>query len=128
GDLVSALMATDTVLGQSAGPDDPEVPEAIRLAAVAHASGGNLARAAELYAYLGADRLGNAAADAVVACIGIGDRDTAKAYAAGAAARAPTSTAAGLELMVRGVCDSVDGDGSAALRTMMRAVSTLLPV
>lgn len=125
GDLAAVFAGTDSVLEKGAGLDAPDVHEALRLAAVAQAWGGNMSRSAELHAYLGPGRIGIAAADAVVAAVGAGDYAAAESYGTKAQLSAPTSTSSGLELMARGALESLDGDGSAGLRKMMRAVTIL---
>lgn len=125
GDLVSVFAGTDSIVERGADPDAPDVQEAVRLAAVAQSWGGNVARTAELHAYLGPDRIGVAAADAVIAAVGAGNHVAAESYGRNARLDAPTSSASGLELMARGTLESLTGDGSEGMRTMMRSVSIL---
>src|SRR5699024_1410818 len=125
GDLAAVFAGTDSVLEQGAGLDAPDVHEALRLAAIAQSWGGNVSRSAELHAYLGPDRIGIAAADAVIAAVGAGDHAAAESCGAKARLSAPTRTSSGRELTARGALESLDGDGSTGLRTMMRAVAIL---
>src|SRR5699024_12042219 len=70
-------------------------------------------------------RVRSAADDGVVAAVGAGDYAAAGSYGTKAQLSAPTSASSGLELMARGALESLDGDGSAGLRKMMRAVTIL---
>ena len=145
GDLDAALRLADEVLSQ---PRSAETTLAIRVAASALAHRGLLARSAELYGWL-ADaegaaaapleplaRLGTGQLERIAALSSTPSSGTSPSSAASSPATAPPTLLAGAEgLMVRGLRESMRGDGALALPVLSQACallrsngpSTLLP-
>ena len=134
GELDTALAHADVVLG--AVEDDPgAVPpgDARRAAAVAAAvlaRRGNLARSAELCRWAVAE-LGADAVAAVPALVGTGALDEARAVlvapAPAASRRAPTLQSGAVDLVARGVVESVEGASTSAMSKLVRAAALLEP-
>lgn len=102
--------------------DPPDLTRAADVAAAVWAQRGMLARAAEIYRWLGADRVASSAALAGVALIGDGDRAGADdMFTARAPAGSPTVLAAAVTLTWQGIRDSVDGFAGDALPSLIRA-------
>ncbi len=114
GDLDGALRLADEVLTTETAPHR-KAAAAVAAAALAHR--GQLARSAQLYRWAGAHHL------ATLATIGIGEQaDQADADGP------PTSLSSAIDLMARGVCESVTGTPTTALSMLVRAAGTLEPV
>lgn len=124
GNLDATLIATDEILSV---PDGPGFIEAADLAAISHAGSSRLKRSAELYNYLGAERIGDAAAHAVIACAGIGDLAGAQRFARATVTNPHTSTAGSMQLMADGVCQSLRADDTSAMQTLLQAASAMIP-
>lgn len=90
GNFDLALIASDEVLMQGASPD---LPSAVRSAAIVYAHRGMLNRSAELFGYLGVDRIGSDAAAAAWSMIGCGDLRGARPMLAASSQPAPSSVA-----------------------------------
>jgi DNA-binding CsgD family transcriptional regulator len=114
GDLDGALRLADEVLTTE---DAPRRKAAAAVAAAALAHRGQLARSAQLYRWAGVHPL------ATVAALGIGEPADAKD-----ADGPPTSLWSALDLMARGVRESVTGAPTTALSMLVRAAGTLEPV
>lgn len=114
GDLDGALRLADEVL---ATEDAPRRKAAAAVAAAALAHRGQLARSAQLYRWAGVHPL------ATLAAIGTGE-PTETPEPDGP----PTSLSSALDLMARGVRESVTGTPTTALSMLVRAAGTLEPV
>lgn len=124
GNFDLALIASDEVLVQD---DSPQLPSAVRSAATVYAHRGMLNRSAELYGYLGVDRIGSDGAAAAWSMIGCGDLEGAGPMLAASSRPAPSSVAGGLSLMAKGLQQTLTGDGTASLPTLVQAAFTMLP-
>jgi DNA-binding CsgD family transcriptional regulator len=114
GDLDGALRLADDVLTTETAPHRKA---AAAVAATALAHRGQLARSAQLYRWAGAHHL------ATVATIGIGDKaDQTEPDGP------PTSLSSAIDLMARGVQESVTGTPTTALSMLVRAAGMLEPV
>lgn len=122
GDFDLALKHSDAVLSQ---PDNPDLPIALRAAAVAHAHRGALDHTRTLYDYLGPDAIGMDAPFGAWAHLGAGDRGAAQAMLSVAARALPTTAGRSLSLLARGLEQSLDGAGRAALPTLVQSATTL---
>ncbi|GAA2726009.1 helix-turn-helix transcriptional regulator [Cellulomonas aerilata] len=120
GDLDTALRLADDVL---AGPRTTATAAAVHVAASAFAHRGLLRRSAELYTWL-ADSGGGPATLEPFAALGAGVPGRTGAPAS-AGDRAPTLWAGAEGLLVRGVRESLVGDGGAALPTLQQASGLL---
>lgn len=126
GQLDLALQLADPILTQ---PDSPELGRAIDVVAAVLAHRGELGRAAELYGWLGPERIGGAAPLAALAFLATGAPDAAEAMSQAARARrAPTMLAAATGLMLEGVQSSLSGSAAGALSALSRASSALEPI
>ncbi|WP_022884814.1 helix-turn-helix transcriptional regulator [Glaciibacter superstes] len=119
GDIDGAGRITDVLLALENAPD---LVRGVDVAAAVWAQRGMLERSAELYRWLGAERIGSAAAPAAVAMIGIGDRAGADAMlSAPVPSGSPTLLAAAKVLMGEGVRESIGGAPGQALSRLVRA-------
>jgi len=131
GDLDAALTHTDLVLTSDTADAEPVRAAIVAAAVLAHR--GLLTRSAEIYRWLGAERLGQAAVLAVPALIGTGALTEARealgmdTSATARPGRPPTLLAGAEELIARGMYDTVAGSPVAALSQLTRA-ATLLEV
>ena len=114
GDLDGALRLADEVLTTE---DAPRRKTAAAVAAAALAHRGQLARSAQLYRWAGVHPL------ATLAALGTGEPATAPEPDG-----PPTSLWSALDLMARGVRESVTGTPTTALSMLVRAAGTLEPV
>ncbi|TXL57707.1 helix-turn-helix transcriptional regulator [Aeromicrobium terrae] len=122
GDFDLALRTSDVVLSDPSGAD---LPMAVRAAAVSHAHRGALEHTRMLYDYLGPDALGMDAAFGAWAHLGAGDRDAARGMLDVAGHALPTTVGRSLALVARGLEQSLDGAGQAALPTLVQSATTL---
>ncbi|CRK52218.1 LuxR family transcriptional regulator [Rhodococcus sp. RD6.2] len=123
GDLVTAARLADTLLEKASTTPGPELAAAVRIAASIAAHQGMLVRSADLYEWLGPDRLGVDRPIAESVLLAAGRPDAADAAAAGGTDAPPTSTSAGEALLAQGLRQSMDGPTAVALNSMARAVS-----
>jgi DNA-binding CsgD family transcriptional regulator len=125
GDLDAALRLADQALGEPACPD---LGKAGNVAATVLAQRGLLARSAEIYRWLGTDRMGSAAPLAALALLATGSVTAAQELLAATNRDRPPTLLAGVEsLMAAGVLESVLGSPSAALSTLTQAAALLEP-
>ena len=115
-----AMVALDDVL--AAGPS-AHFSEAVRIAAVINAHRGMLGQSADLYTHVSPDDLGDAAADAVVAFLGVGDLERAQAMQVASRVWAPTMLATSRRTMARGLELTLVGDGTEAVPALLQAAS-----
>ncbi len=119
----TALRLADVVLGE---PWESETARAIDVSAAVLASRGQLGRAAELYTWLGADRIGSSSPMAVVAFAGTGaESAAADVIRSGIDAGPPTVVAGTSRAMAKAVWESIVGRPLAAVGIMARAAALL---
>ena len=121
-----ALQITDTVLSD---PTAANMAGAVDVAASVLAQRGLLHRSAELYQWLGTDRMSSGGALAALAMLGIGAHNDAQRLLAVTAGNggAPTMVAGAQTLMAQGVWESVAGSATASLSTLSRSSTLLEP-
>jgi DNA-binding CsgD family transcriptional regulator len=117
------LDRTHRILDELFAHDDPpDLNRAVDVAAAVWAQRGMLARSAEIYRWLGSDRIGSSAALAGVAMIGTGDQAGAEGmFASGTAAGSPTLVTVAVGLTGQGIRNSVRGVAGDALPSLIRA-------
>ena len=121
GRLDDALQWADPVL---ASVDLPDLARAIDVVATVMAHRGQLGRAAELYRWLGPDRIGDAAPMAELALLATGEPAQAKAIRESAALRrSPTMIAGAMALIAEGIDRSLTDSYTSALSALTRATS-----
>ncbi|WP_411722261.1 LuxR C-terminal-related transcriptional regulator [Mycetocola sp.] len=100
----------------------PDLTRAADVAAAVWAQRGMLARGADIYRWLGPDRVGSSAALAGVALIGAGDRAGAEdMFTAGASAGSPTLSTVAATLAGQGIRESIGEVAGDALPLLIRA-------
>ncbi|QCQ92539.1 LuxR C-terminal-related transcriptional regulator [Rhodococcus sp. SGAir0479] len=125
GDLDTAEALADAALDRADALDGAELVAAVRISASVAACRGAVARSADLYEWLGPDRVGTDAAIASTVLLAAGRPDAAGASAAGGRPGPPTSGAAGVALLAEGLRQSVTGAGALAMNSLTRAMSLL---
>ena len=127
GELDEAGRLADRVLDSAAICDAADLRTAVRVSASIAAQRGMLSRSAQLFTWLGEDRLGPDAVWASLAAVAAGDRAAADRSMAAVSALAPTSSTASGTLLVAGVLGSVDSRSaaasSAAANSLIRAMT-----
>ncbi|HEY9477427.1 MAG TPA: LuxR C-terminal-related transcriptional regulator, partial [Microbacteriaceae bacterium] len=119
GDLDTAARMVDDLLTHE---NPPDLPRAVDVAAAVWAQRGMLADSAQMYRWLGPERIGGSAALAAVTMIGTGDREGAEAMlAASSPAGSPTLKTSAMTLMGQGLLGSVRSATDHALRALVRA-------
>jgi DNA-binding CsgD family transcriptional regulator len=119
GDLDGAARILDDLLAHE---DVPDLARAVDVAAAVWAGRGMLERSAEIYRWLGPARAGSSAPLAAVAMLGVGDRNGADAMLNAAPADGtPTMVSVAVDLMGRGLRQSVDSASGPALPSLIRA-------
>ncbi|MCW2134683.1 LuxR family transcriptional regulator [Arthrobacter sp. VKM Ac-2550] len=119
GDLDGAGRILDNLLSSE---DAPDLLRGVDVAAATWAQRGMLARSAEVYRWLGADRTGPSAALAAVAMIGTGDREGAETMLkARGPSGSPTLAAVAVGLMGEGISASIAAQPAYALPALIRA-------
>ncbi|MGH3692718.1 MAG: LuxR C-terminal-related transcriptional regulator [Pseudonocardiaceae bacterium] len=124
GDPDTALRLADQAL---ADPSCPDLARAGNVAAAVLAQRGLLARSAEVYRWVGTDRMGSAAPLAALALLGTGSLTEAREVLAASDGDQPPTLLAGAEsLMATGVLESIlDSPTETALPAPMAALSML---
>ncbi|WP_305092726.1 LuxR C-terminal-related transcriptional regulator [Prescottella sp. R16] len=125
GDLDTAEALADAVLVRTDTLTDAELASAVRISATVAAWRGAVVRSADLYEWLGPDRVGGDAAVAATVLLAAGRPESATAALAAGHAGPPTSGTAGAALLADGVARSVEGRGGAAMNALSRAMSLL---
>ena len=119
GDLDRAGRIVDHLLQQEEAPD---LPRAVDVAAAVWAQRGMLGRSAEVYRWLGRERVGASAPLAALCMFATGDREGGEEMLAAATTQgSPTSLPAALALMGEGVRESIVGTPTRALSMLVRA-------
>ncbi|MDD9205777.1 hypothetical protein PU560_04755, partial [Georgenia sp. 10Sc9-8] len=101
--------------------DPPDLARAVDVSAAVWAQRGMLARSADAYRWLGADRVGPSAPSAAVTMLATGDVPGARAMLAAAEPPSPTLHAAAMAALADGVRESVEGNPARALAALVRA-------
>ncbi|QHK20284.1 LuxR family transcriptional regulator [Pseudarthrobacter psychrotolerans] len=123
GDLDSAGRIIDGLLVYA---DPPDLRRGVDVAAAVWAQRGLLARSADVYSWLGPERVGPSAPSAVVAMIGCGNRVGAEAmFAAGSAPESPTLLAVGQAQTGQGILESLAQDPHQGLPALIHASDML---
>lgn len=123
GDLDSAGRIIDVLLGC---PDPPDLRLGMDVAAAVWAQRGMLARSADVYNWLGPERVGPSAPAAAVAMIGCGNRAGAeKLFPDGAAPESPTLLAVAQMQTGRGILESLAADPHQGLPVLIHASDML---
>ncbi|AXT86570.1 LuxR family transcriptional regulator [Aeromicrobium sp. A1-2] len=125
GNFEQALRSCEKVLAR---PEHPAVTIAVRAAAVAHAHRGMTHMSADLFRYLGPERVTGDAAVAVWALLGDGDREAASRIGPPARSSAPTASRHAVALLAQGLRLSLVDDGSAALPVLVQSAAAAGPV
>lgn len=121
GCLDDALQLADPVL---AGADSADLPRAIDVVATVMAYRGQLGRAAELYRWLGPQRIGSAAPMAALALLATGERAEADAVLSPSLLRQPPTMLAGaLALLAEGIQSSLTDSYTSSLSALSRAAA-----
>lgn len=126
GQLDRALKFADPVVAAAfAGkPDTGDLAGAVDVVATVMAHRGQLGRAAELYSWLGAERIGSALPAAALTYLAIGEPEASAALMAGMPARhSPTMITGAISLIFEGIELSLSGSYAAALSALSRATS-----
>ncbi|MGI9030208.1 MAG: LuxR C-terminal-related transcriptional regulator [Ilumatobacteraceae bacterium] len=116
-----AMQLIDPVL---ADRESPDLATAVYIAAAVMAHRGLLGRAAELYTWLGPERIGTDTSMATMALLATGQRSAARRLRRMDAA-APTMSAGVRTLMSDGLMQTIESSPSTALSTLMRATTLL---
>ncbi|AMY52429.1 helix-turn-helix transcriptional regulator [Rhodococcoides fascians] len=127
GHLDEAGRRADEILDAATDHTQADLRTAVRVSASIAAQRGMVSRSAQLFAWLGTDRLGTDAVWAALSAAAAGDRPAADRALSVVASLAPTSSTASGALLVDGVLDSIDSRSaaasSAATNALMRAVT-----
>ncbi len=127
GHLDEAGRRADEILDAATDHTQVDLRTAVRVSASVAAQRGMVSRSAQLFAWLGTDRLGTDAVWAALSAAAAGDRPAADRALSVVASLAPTSSTASGALLVDGVLDSIDSRSaaasSAATNALMRAVT-----
>ncbi|MBY6708544.1 helix-turn-helix transcriptional regulator [Rhodococcus sp. BP-241] len=125
GDLDTAALTVDAVLSAEA-PSPDGVRGAVRVASTVALMRGTASHAADLYRWLGPDRIGPDAAYAVTTLLAVGDADCAATFVrahGGLRPVPPTSANARSTLVARGLLDSLTEPATVATGSLLRAAS-----
>ena len=122
GQCQEAMVALDGVLAR--GPSE-HFTDAVRIAAAVNAHRGMLRQSADLYGHVAPEDLGDAAADAVVAFLGIGDLARAEPMLTASRGGSPTMLATSRRATARGLELSLTGDGVDAVPVLLQAAATV---
>lgn len=127
GDLDEAGRYADVLLDGAADCDCVDLRTAVRVSASIAAQRGMVSRSAQLFNWLGEERLGPDVVWAALSAAAAGDRTAADRSMAAVSALAPTSSTASGTLLVSGVLGSIDSRSaaasSAAANSLMRAMT-----
>ncbi|OZC96680.1 hypothetical protein CH281_22645 [Rhodococcus sp. 06-221-2] len=127
GHLDEAGRRADEILDAATDHTQADLRTAVRVSASIAAQRGMVSRSAQLFAWLGTDRLGTDAVWAALSAAAAGDRPAADRALSVVASLAPTSSTASGALLVDGVLGSIDSRSaaasSAAANSLMRAVT-----
>jgi DNA-binding CsgD family transcriptional regulator len=123
GDLDSAGRIIDGLL---ICPDPPDLRLGVDVSAAVWAQRGMLARGADVYTWLGPERVGSSGPAAAVAMIGSGNRAGAEEmFPEGSAPASPTSLAVAQAQTANGIMESLSADPHQGLPILIHASDTL---
>ncbi|MDX6233179.1 MAG: hypothetical protein QOH68_2183 [Nocardioidaceae bacterium] len=117
-----AMLALDGVLAD--GPSE-HFADAVRIAGAVNAHRGMLQQSADIYGHVAPEDLGDAAADAVVALLGVGDLARAEPMLAASRVGSPTMLATSRRAAARGLELSLSGDGAESVPALLQAAATV---
>ena len=124
--VVDPAVVDQSVVDQSVAGGDSDLARAIAVVATVMAHRGQLGRAAELYGWLGPERVGAAAPMAALALLATGEPQKALAFVQAPSVRqSPTMLAGAMALIVDGVQASLTDCSTSALSALSRATSLL---
>ncbi|MFD4295052.1 LuxR C-terminal-related transcriptional regulator [Rhodococcus sp. NPDC058532] len=123
GDLETAARLTDGLLERSGTASDADLAAAVRIAAGVAALQGMLVRSADLYEWLGSDRMGTDGPVAELVLLAAGRPESAAAAARAATGAPPTSVTASETLLAQGLRLSIEGSTPIALNALTRGVA-----
>ena len=122
GDFDEALQLADRVI---AADDCADVVRAIDVVATVMAHRGQMGRAADLYRWLGKERIGAAAPMAALALIAVGEPGEARVFLEkNLARRSPTMLAGAMASLSDGLQSSLSGSPTSALSALNRAATS----
>lgn len=124
GDLDTAVSLATGVL-ERAGTSDSELTMAVRILSRIWSHRGVLDRSAQLYKWLGPDRVGAEAGTAAAILIAAGEPQAALDMLARGPSGPPTDITAGIAQFGAAMHQSVTGPGPSAVNSFARVVSTL---
>ena len=125
GDLETAAQLTDRLLDRAETADPDDVRAATRISASIAAHRGMLDRSADLFEWLGPDRVGTDAPIAATVLLAAGRPSAAEHLRGAGSSGAPTSSASAARLLEEGLRESVGGDGRVAMNRLTRALTSL---
>ncbi|WP_137723951.1 LuxR C-terminal-related transcriptional regulator [Prescottella subtropica] len=125
GDLDAAEALADGLLVRTDTLTAGELVSAVRVSATVAALRGAVVRSADLYEWLGPDRVGGDSAIAATVLLAAGRPESAAAVSSTGHTGPPTSGTAGAALLADGVARSVEGHGGLAMNSLSRAMSLL---
>ncbi|MFV9431990.1 LuxR C-terminal-related transcriptional regulator [Rhodococcus aetherivorans] len=125
GDLERAEQITDRLLDRADTADVDDLRAATRISASIAAHRGMLDRSADLFEWLGPDRVGTDAPLAATVLLAAGRPSAAEHLRGAATSGAPTSSASAARLLEEGLRESVGGDGRIAMNRLARALTSL---
>ena len=121
GEFDQALRFADPVI---AGDNSADVERAINVVAAVMAHRGQYGRAADLYRWLGSDRIGVTAPMACLAFIAIGELTAARTILEESTVRrSPTMLAGAMASIIEGLQSSLTGSSTSALSALNRAAA-----
>ncbi|MFH5207441.1 LuxR C-terminal-related transcriptional regulator [Antrihabitans spumae] len=127
GDSRTAADIAESILARADDPDcassTAELGAAVRVLAGVWADRGTLVRSAELYEWLGTDRVGNDGGSAAAVMLAAGRPEAAAAMASARPAGPPTDLTAGITMVGDALAQSMSGSGQAAVNTLARSLS-----
>ena len=124
GDSRTAMTIAEAVLARPES-SNADLASAVRVLTGIWAQRGVLRRGADLYAWLGPDRIGAEAGAAAAVLFALGDADEATAMLTAPQTGPPTDLAAGIALVGSALAQSISGSSAAAVNSLARSMSML---
>lgn len=125
GDFDAAHVLADTLLTRADGLCSNDLAAAVRISSSVAAHRGALDHSADLYEWLGPDRVGADAAIAATVLLATGRPEPAGAMLTRGRQGPPTSAAAGTALLAEGLAQSISGSGAVAMNSLTRSMTML---
>lgn len=122
GDLDGAARIVDDVMART---DESDTRLAVDIAAAIWAQRGMLLRSADVYRWLGSNRIGASGSLAAVTMLGTGDYAGAEEMLEVRSEESPTDLGVSLRLMAEGLRNTVAGSSARGLSMLLRASDTL---